>query len=156
MKCAKSDCHREATEGYPYCSLSCKIRDTRAMGAARDRDFEALWTKASAAGMAAGAAVKPQGMAVMAGKQLVEEVPEGPFGFAWVVTPGNIPFVNWMKREAKAGRQKSPAKNYYGGMIVLWVSAFGQSYDRKVACAEAFAKTLIDAGIDAHVESRLD
>lgn len=77
-------------------------------------------------------------------------VPEGVCGFAWInVSPGNCPFANWLKK------QKLASKAYAGGVDV-WVSAYGQSMQKKEAYAYAFAKVLSDNGVNAYSNSRMD
>jgi hypothetical protein len=77
-------------------------------------------------------------------------VPDGVCGFAWVkVRPGNCSFALWLKKH-KGGRT-----DYYGG-IVLWVSAYNQSMEKKLAYARAFAGVVKEAGVDAYADYRLD
>jgi hypothetical protein len=78
--------------------------------------------------------------------------PEGLCGFAWVkVTPGNSSFAKWLLK------QKIVSGGAYGGGVDIWVSAFGQSYERKDAYAQAMAKVLVEElGIKAYAQSRLD
>jgi len=47
-------------------------------------------------------------------------------------------------------------RDHYLGGHYLYIGAFGQSYDRKTAYAQAFAKVLTDAGISAYATSRID
>lgn len=70
-------------------------------------------------------------------------------GFAEIRFPGNKPFGRWAK---KAGL----AKKAYPKGLHIWVSEFGQSYDKKKAYAEAFAEVLQLHGIDAYATSRPD
>jgi hypothetical protein len=75
---------------------------------------------------------------------------EGLCGFAWVnISPARGAFVNWLKS------QDIGSKGYYGGYHI-WVREFGQSVDRKLAFAQAFADVLDKYGISAYAESRLD
>ena len=78
--------------------------------------------------------------------------PEGPCGSAWVtVRPGSSGFAHWLRKHGYA----RPA--YHGG-VEIWISEFGQSYERKHACAKAMAEVLRGAlGID-HITAggRLD
>jgi hypothetical protein len=77
-------------------------------------------------------------------------VSEGVCGFASVVIrPGNCSFANFIKKNYGAH------KSYYGG-VALPVRQFNQSYQKKVAYAEAFAEVVNKAGIKASVDSRLD
>ncbi len=83
---------------------------------------------------------------------------EGLCGYAWVtIRPARGAFVNFLKARG-VGRS-----GYYGGYEistnVIENEAnvnFGQSYERKMAAAEAFAATLQAWGINAVAEGRLD
>ena len=104
--------------------------------------FEAAFAKAVAAGLAAGSGSKPVPMVVseMVGMSNVVKQQwfesEGACGFAWVnVSPGNSPFANWLKKN-------SLARKSYAGGVDIWISDFGQSVDRKEACANVMAKVL--------------
>ena len=117
-----------------------------------------LFERAHALGMIAGEATKPTPMTVMsadlAGNQIpgtpTYYVPEGPCGFAWIVVkPGTSRFARFLRRTGRAH------KHYYGG-VAISAFVFGQSYDRKTAYADAFAKVLRDAGINAYAGGRLD
>lgn len=75
---------------------------------------------------------------------------EGLCGFAWVkISPARGKFVNYLKKLG-IGR-----RSYQGGYDI-WISEFGQSYERKSAYADAFAKVLNENGIKAYAMSRLD
>lgn len=125
----------------------------------RNREFEALFEKAAAAGAEAGSKAIPPAMIVSeadvfggpkpGGKSWY--VAEGPCGFAGVrIRPGNSAFAKWMVREGKAH------KDSYAGGVYWGISLYGQSYVRKEAFAFAAAKVLREAGIKAYSESRLD
>lgn len=78
----------------------------------------------------------------------------GPYpacGFAWVnVKPGNSKFANWMKKN------KLARKSYYGG-VDIWVSLGGsQDMEKKYAYAAAYANVLVENGIRAYPDQRLD
>lgn len=78
-------------------------------------------------------------------------VMDGACGFAWIIVrPGTSRFARWLK-ETGRGR----ADSYYGG-VSIWISAYQQSYERKIAHANAMAAVLRDAGINAHASGRLD
>ena len=73
-------------------------------------------------------------------------------GFAWV----NVP----VKASTKLGRALKEVgfrKSYYGGLD-LWNpgGSFTQSMDIKEHGAVAYARTLVQHGIDAHMSSRAD
>ncbi len=118
-----------------------------------------LFAKAHAAGMEAGEKARPTPMQVVQRENPFDPTspitkryapdPEGVCGFAWVnVRPGGSSFARYLKsRGCSAG---------YGGGVSYWVRQFDQSYERKLAYAHAFAEILREAGIRAHVESRLD
>lgn len=125
-----------------------------------DYECRALWNKAYEEGMKAGQAHRPIPMVVQQHSNMLDDnspvkeswfVEGGVCGFAWVVVkPGTSSFARWAKREKDAKRA------YYGGIQVLWVSEFGQSYERKVAFARKFAEVLREGGVKAYSESRLD
>jgi len=75
-------------------------------------------------------------------------VPDGVCGFAWVVIR-DTKFANFLKKMG-VGR-----KRYEGGYLI-WVFDYNQSMQKKEAYAEAFAQVLIDNGINAYAESKLD
>lgn len=109
-----------------------------------------LYAKANQAGVDAGNCFNPNPM-IVAGGSKSYYVSEGMCGFAWVrIKPARGKFVSWLKKNG-IGRSDS-----YGGGYVIWISGFGQSYERKLACAEAMAKVMEENGINAYAESRLD
>lgn len=125
-----------------------------------DREALALHNAAHAAGHAAALAAVPDPMMVYEADGLTDlpkpggkawYVAEGLCGFAWVnVKPGNSRFANWLK-----GRGLARRDSYYGG-VTLWVGDYGQSHARKVAYARAYAGVLVDAGLKAYADDRLD
>ena len=122
------------------------------------REFQALYDKAHAAGMAAGAAAMPTPMIVgspstFLGNDVdptkpVYYVSEGVCGFAWVTFKGNTKWGAWAK--------KNGASKAYPSGLWYWVSDFGQSMTRNEAYASAFAKVLNENGITAYANSRMD
>jgi hypothetical protein len=127
-----------------------KIRQETEARQARYTQFAGLVAKAREAGLKAAAEIMPRPMQVYEGNILVETVSEGVCGFGWVsVRPGTSSFAKWLV----ANRIGRPA---YEGGIQIWISDHGQSYDRKVAHAAAYAKVLADAGIKAYGTGRLD
>lgn len=125
-----------------------------------------LYLEACFTGAFAGKNSTPTPMSVVRvgldDKPLPNEVPsvimEGPCGFAWVtIRPARGAFVNFLKARGVGH------SGYYGGYQistnVIEREAnvdFGQSYERKMAAAEAFAATLQTWGINAVAEGRLD
>jgi hypothetical protein len=120
-------------------------------------EFESLWSKADAAGLAAAAAVTPVPMVVAEADVFGGPLPggkswcvsEGACGFGWVTFKANTAFGKWAKRTGKA------RSNYPSGLRVS-PSMFTQSLARNEAYAYAFAKVLTEAGITAYGNSRMD
>lgn len=114
-------------------------------------DAIAIHTECHNAGMAAAGACTPRPMGVMQNGKLIEVVNDGVCGFASIRFPGNSGFARGMKAAGIA------RKSYVGGYAVS-VSEFGQSYERKMAYARAYASMLRDKyGIkDAYADGRLD
>lgn len=74
----------------------------------------------------------------------------GVCGFAWVhINKGQTKFVNQLKKLG-IGR-----KSYYGGYDI-WVYEGGQSMERKMAYANAYAQVLRSYGIECYGDSRMD
>ena len=125
-------------------------------------NYEKILAEAHEAGMAAGSAKVATPMTLVEsdlfdnpiGKTYY--VPEGPCGFAWVVTHehGNGKFVKYLKSISDGLTVGS--KYYYGGYYVKWVREFGQSIEKKEVYADAYAAVLKDHGIKAYSGSRLD
>lgn len=125
----------------------------------RYAEFEKLFSQASQAGQRAGDNAIPNPMIVTQPSDPLNDnsppknqwyVPEGVCGFAWiVVSDGRSSLARWMKKHHGA------RKHYYGG-VKLSVFQFGQSYERKMAYARAFAKVFKDAGYDVYADGRLD
>lgn len=115
------------------------------------KDWEPIWQKAYEAGVAAGQGHEPKPMGVvdtLSGQNWI--VSEGVCGFAEIKVKGNTSFGRWAKKHA--GFKKGYPQGLY-----FWVSAFGQSYERKVAFAKAAVAVLNENGIDdAYYSSRLD
>jgi hypothetical protein len=123
-----------------------------------DLKFFDLWARATEAGIAAGNAASVVPMMVadadpltgapIAGGQRYH-VPDGVCGFAWISFKGNTAFGRWMKASGLA-RPDYPTGLRYP------VHAFNQSLQRKEAFADAAARVLREAGIDAYSQSRMD
>lgn len=104
--------------------------------------------------------------------QPVYHVPDGVCGFAWVQLYGKAGdgrrFLNWLQGRVKTARpvgpvypdvMSAPRRDHYAGGVCLWVSAFGQSMQKKEAYANAFAASLRAAGVEglvAYGMSRMD
>ena len=121
-----------------------------------------LFEKAREAGKQAGTECNPIAMIVRT-ETRDYHVPDGPCGFAWVqVKCTNGPsrkFMAQLRKAGLAGDENSHKtwthSSYYGGFL-YWVHFGNQSIQRKEAYAQAMAKVLSEAGIDARAYSRLD
>lgn len=127
----------------------------------RSKEFQALYDRARSEGLKAGNSVHPTPMVVVEHKNMLDDtspavrqyapVMGGVCGFAWVaVKPATSSFARW------ARAQKLAETDSYAGGLSFWVRDFGQSYERKLAYAQAFADVLAGAGLRAYVRSRLD
>ena len=134
-----------------YASLRHKIAVEKAERVARYADFERLVTLANEAGLQAALAITPTAMHVInPNGSLVQTIGEGACGFAWImVRPANSSFGRWLLKNNIA------VKGYNGG-AQIWISAHGQSYERKLAHARAMADFFRNAGYEAYACSRLD
>jgi hypothetical protein len=134
-----------------YNSLKEKIAAEKAERAERYAGFEKLFRDAQAAGYAAGDHMTPRTMTVTdSNGNVIERVSEGMCGFASVIVRhANKGFGHWLNKQGIA------RKSYYGGMEI-WIHAHNQSYERKVAHANAMVHVLREGGVDCHVSSRLD
>jgi len=109
-------------------------------------NYSEIHNECHAAGMVAGEAVRPIPMVVGEGKSFFSNeidytkrtyvLDDGPCGFAWVnIYPGNCKVANQYKKMGLA-------KPAYGGGVQMWITEFGQSVDRKLAYANAYAAKL--------------
>jgi hypothetical protein len=122
-------------------------------------EFQELYNRAHAAGMAAGTQTQPVGMMVVQRANPLDDtspvkqawaVPEGVCGFAWItIRPATSKFARWLKKTNKG-------RTAYGGGLQIWVGQFNQSMQRKEDYAAAFAKVLREAGVNAWSGSRMD
>lgn len=151
--CKTPDCGKPTTGKSKYCAehaaiarAQWKANISADADARKDRytHYAKVWADAVAAGKAAGDGHRPEPMYVTEGDLLgrprpgapVECVPDGVCGFAWVsVRPGTTSFARWLVKNAGA------RKDYYGGVSV-WIGGWNQSYERKMAAAQAMADVL--------------
>lgn len=159
MECATQGCTAETTGKSKYCPTHralarqawieniAKSSEERAANKVR---FAKLHEDASAAGMAAVEAHKPDPMGVTDGTQ-TWVVEGGACGFAWVNFPGNTKFGAWAKKNAGA------KKDYPTGLSI-WCPLLTQSMSTKEAYCSAYVKVLNagDPTIKAHMRSRMD
>ena len=134
-----------------YNSLKEKIAAEKAERAERYAGFEKLFREAQAAGYAAGDHMTPRPMGVVdPATGQAWRVNEGLCGFASVIVRhANKGFGHWLMKQGLARR------SYYGG-AEIWIGAHNQSYERKVAHANAMVHVLREGGVECHVSSRLD
>lgn len=131
-------------------SLREKIAHEKAERETRYAMFEQVFNEAWNAGIAAATSIVPRTMVVQdMNGNVVDVVPEGPCGFAWLKVKGNTSFGKWLAKHHRA-------RPGYPKGIELWISEYGQSYERKAAHAQAMASYLRGKGIDAWCGSRLD
>lgn len=111
------------------------------------------------AGVIAGRGTTPEEMIVRdASTGQTWNVPEGPCGFAWVEFKGNTKFARVVKQMFEGNRNEFVMYgNAYPTGKHLWITAFGQSYDRKSTMAGAMARLLNERGYaDVYAGGRLD
>lgn len=123
-------------------------------------EFFDLYTRAHRAGLEAGTNKSPRPMVVQEHANMLDDrspvvhselVMGGVCGFAWInIKPGTSAFAKWLKK-----KELARTDSYYGG-VTVWVSEFGQSMEKKMAYAAAFANVLCEAGIKAYANSRMD
>jgi len=84
----------------------------------------------------------------------------GVCGFAWVQfkanTTPNRKFLAGLKKAGMVGEKGSDWGKSYQGGYSYWVGQGGQSMERKIAFASAFAQVLSDNGITVYTGSRMD
>lgn len=74
----------------------------------------------------------------------------GVCGFAWVVIkPGTCSFARWLRKAGHA-HKRDP------GGVLIWISEYGQSYERKLAHARAMADHFREQGYNSFAQGRLD
>lgn len=123
------------------------------------------------AGVKALSRCKPQPMIVSQHENMVDDsspmekewfVEDGVCGFAWITVrckSGKArQFINALKRAGLAGDGCDIpfGKDNYSGGYKYWVSQGGQSMEKKIAFASAFAEVLERNGIECHTGSRMD
>jgi hypothetical protein len=123
-------------------------------------EMRSLVSRAEQAGMAAGNAIVPVPMHVVEHASPLDDnssivrryapVMGGVCGFAWVIlNPATSSLARYLTKNGKGS-------SAYGGGTQVWVSEFGQSYEKKTAYAQAYSEVLRNAGFDAYSQSRLD
>lgn len=142
-----------------FATLREKINHEKQVRTERNSLYSEQFEKAYELGLIAGNCHKPRAMAIVeadfiTGKPLegspVYIEPEGACGFAWVNVKGaNKGFGHWLIKKGLA------RKGYYGG-AEIWISAHGQSFERKTRHAEVMAEILRGYGIDCYASGRLD
>ena len=123
------------------------------------KEWTKLFVEAKMAGMKALMAKVPKPMVVAEHENQLDDtskikktwfVEGGVCGFASVVVkPGTSSFAKWLMKKGLGH------KHYYGG-VGISVREGDQSYEKKVAYANAFCDVLENHNIKCHVDSRLD
>jgi hypothetical protein len=123
--------------------------------------YEELWQTALTIGKAAGDQAKPIPMTVQQHENVLVDnspvvkswnVPDGVCGFAGIVfRPATQPFVRWLVKQYP----EATHKHYQGGRE-FFVRDFGQSMQRKEACAGAMCRFFESHGIKCDTWSRMD
>jgi hypothetical protein len=127
-----------------------KIAADKVERAARYAEFEKLYLNAWLAGREAARNCKPRPMIVTTAEgDWIDYVDDGACGFGWVNVPGNTSFGKWLKKNNRA-------RPDYPTGLSIWISDYGQSYERKAAHAGAMAAYLQGKGIKCYAGSRLD
>lgn len=145
-------------KGFEVLEDEAKIKETEPTLAYSE--MNSLLRKAQEEGLLAGKNYNPTPMIVVEhanplndNSPIVKQyapVMDGVCGFAWVHFPkANTRFVRFLKKK-NLGHSGYPQGYDY------WVSAFGQSMEKKESYARAFAKVMRDAGFDAYSQSRMD
>jgi hypothetical protein len=133
-----------------FTSLREKISAEKVERAARYQEFDRLYLEAWMAGRDAARACRPRPMVVTTEEgDWLDIVDDGMCGFGWVNVPGNTSFGRWLVKTGKA-------RPGYPKGLEIWISDYGQSYERKAAHAGAMADYLRAKGIDCYAGSRLD
>lgn len=115
-----------------YDTLRERIAAEKAERQQRYAEYQRIYDNAVVAGRHAGQAHTPTPMIVSGYED--QPVMDGPCGFGWVsIRPGNSAFARWLTKQGYA------RKAYEGG-VHIWISGYGQSYERKVAHAQAMAE----------------
>jgi len=167
MKCVIETCEDPRSGKSKYCTFHKReararwkeqIQADKQERMDRYASFEAAWTKAKEAGYLAGKACVPHPMTVVGcgfpepAGSIVDVVKDGCCGFAWVMhRPGNDSFSQWARKNAGWSHK-------WNGGVQYWIHSFGQSLERKEACARAMAETLEAElpGMKFYAQSRMD
>lgn len=133
-----------------YTTLREKIAAEKAERNARYAEYARLFEEAWMAGREAARTCRPLPMVVsnMDG-DILDVVDDGMCGFGWVNVPGNTSFGKWLSK-------RGLARPGYPKGLEVWISDYGQSYERKSAHAGAMAAYLRAKGIQCYAGSRLD
>jgi len=147
---------RSRTMEKKSASLKEKIAAEKAERAAKHKSFAALYLKAQHVGFQAGETMIPRPMGIVECDAMGRPIGsahiefEGACGFASVIVRhANKGFGHWLISSGLARR------HYHGG-AEIWISAHNQSYERKLAHANAMAFELGQGGVDCYASARLD
>lgn len=116
--------------------------------------FNAVLYLALNEGQRAAEACVPEPVQFRTGNTVYPVCTEGLCGFAWVtIKPATTPFARWLKKQESDDYRIH--RGCYGG-LELWPSLHTQSIARKKAWADAVAKRLKAADVNAVAGDRLD
>ncbi len=133
-----------------YKTLREKISAEKGERTARYAAYENIFLEAWREGREAARNCRPLPMVVTTYEgDVLDVVDDGACGFGWVNVPGNTSFGRWLRKNGRA-RPDYPAG------LAIWISDYGQSYERKAAHAGAMAAYLQRNGIKCMAMSRLD
>lgn len=146
----------------------------------KDSDFRAVFDAAHLAGVKAARSARPRLTHIvepLADGAMIEYAPDwasddaalGYCGYAWVrIRPATNAFARWCKTQTMAqfglpDRPCAESDPYMGGIAIYVdvqipreIDRSGQSYDIKMAYANAFAGVLRSAGYNARADGRID
>lgn len=111
----------------------------------QQKQHETLWDRALEAGITAGEAVIPRPLRIKG----YEPILDGVCGFGYVNVPGNTSFGRWVKKYGHG------SKSYRGGLDI-YIGHFGQSYEKKLAMANAMAEVLRENDVAATARGNID
>jgi len=166
VKCANADCDHPTSGKSKYCLIhkrEARARWKESIAASSEErklayaEYERVWRMAVEAGHDAAEGTTPDPMVVVRRADPLDDtspvlrrwvVNDGACGFAWLRTKGNTRFANWAKKNA------GWRKGYEG--VTYGVSHFNQSYEKKMAFAEAAAQVLREHGIKVYAGGRED
>lgn len=153
----------EIVNGGRYIEMIKQVRSRSNLGLKPAKaivdDFIAVWQEAMRRGREAAEACNVTPMVVEQHANMLDDsspvmerwvCDSGVCGFAWVVVkPGTCSFARWLRKEGHAHKRDT-------GGVLIWISEYGQSYERKLAHARAMADYFREQGHNSFAQGRLD